>query len=236
MNWDWGWLSFLANPWFVVPWYFVGLVGAVWVAYDTSTANTRLAKAMKWAWPILVLFFSVIGIALYLWTSRPPGIGQKQGEEKKQVLEQYTSSKLKKVTGAVSHCVAGDGLGIMTAMVIARLIGMKFWQEFWFEYGLGFVFGWFIFQLKSMTMMTQSKSKALAMAFRAEFFSMLAVMPGMGIVMGFITPLVMGEQPKPYTFAFWGFGALGLLVGFILTYPENGMLIKIGWKHGTSAH
>lgn len=89
---------------------------------------------------------------------------------------------MKKVTGAASHCVAGDGLRIVTAMIIARLIGMKFWQEFWFEYGAGFVFGWLIFQYKSMTKMTQSVIRRLAMAFRAEFFPMLAVMPGMGIV------------------------------------------------------
>lgn len=236
MNLDWGFLAFLGSPWFVVPWYVIGAAGATWVIYDTSKVNTRLAKAMKWAWPILVLFFSVIGLALYWWSSRPPGIGRKQGEERKQMLEQYSSSTIKKVTGSVSHCVAGDGLGIMTAMVIARLIGMKFWQEFWFEYVLGFAFGWFIFQFKSMTMMTQSKLKAIGMAGRAEFFSMLAVMPGMGMVMGFVTPLVMGEQPKPYTFAFWGFGALGLMVGFLLTYPENWLLVRMGWKHGTSAH
>jgi hypothetical protein len=60
------------------------------------------------------------------------------------------------VTGSVIHCVAADGAGIMTAMVIA---GSK---------------------------MTDSVGKALWMGGRAEFFSMITVMAGMGIGMGFL--------------------------------------------------
>ena len=37
------------------------------------------------------------------------------------------------------------------------------------------------------------------MAFRAEFFSMLTVMAGMGAVMTYVTPLVSTSQPKPLT-------------------------------------
>ena len=32
--------------------------------------------------------------------------------------------------------------------------------------------------------------------------------------------------------AFWGIGAPGLLVGFVVTCPMNGWLVRIGWKHG----
>ena len=56
----------------------------------------------------------------------------------------------------------------------------------------------------------------------------------MGAVMAFVTPLAVGEQPLPDTFAFWGFAALGLFVGFVVTYPMNLILVKIGWKHGTA--
>jgi hypothetical protein len=84
-------------------------------------------------------------------------------------------------------------------------------------------------------MMTDSKARALAMAFRAEFFSMLTVMGGMGAVMAYVTPAVVGMQPKPTTAAFWGFGMFGLLVGYVFTFPMNWMLVKIGWKHGMGA-
>ena len=227
-----GFLSFLAEPWFIIPWYAFGFVAAVWMTYDAYVNNTLLGAAMKWSWPIIILFFSVIGLAVYWWTSRPPKIGQKEGEEKKKAFEEYVSPMPKKVAGSVNHCVGGDGLGIMTAMVAARIWNFSFWEEFWFEYAVGFAFGWFIFQLRAMMNMTDSVLKALWMAGRAEFFSMMTVMAGMGAVMGFVTPLVVGEQPNPTTYAFWGFGMLGLLAGFVLTYPMNWMLVKIGWKHG----
>jgi Domain of unknown function (DUF4396) len=224
--------SFLTDPAFVITWYAFGIVAALWVVFDAYRVNRPLMPAMKWAWPIIVVFFSVIGVALYVVTSRPPGIGKLQGEEQKRRFKEYVDSTYKKVTGSVIHCVGGDGLGIITAMVVSRLLGLSFWQEFWFEYAVGFAFGWFIFQYKAMSMMTDSTAKALWMGGRAEFFSMITVMGGMGAVMGYVTPLVAGEQPKPDTFAFWGFSALGLLVGFIVTYPMNWVLVKMKWKHG----
>lgn len=117
------------------------------------------------------------------------------------------------MVGSTIHCVGGDGLGIMTAMVVTRLIGLGFWAEFWIEYAVGFAFGWLIFQTWSMREQGNSWLKALWMGGRAEFFSLITVMVGMGLVMRFVTPAVVGERPPPTTAAFWGFGALGLLVG-----------------------
>lgn len=230
---SWSFLSFLGEPWFVIPWYAVGLAGVWLVIYDVRNHNTVLKPAMKWAWPVIVLFFSVIGIALYFLTARAPGIGElKDEEQKEKAHNEYEKSMWRRVNGASSHCVAGDGFGIMTAMVIARAGGLSFWQEFWFEYVVGFAIGWFVFQRKSMTMMTGDLGKQLAMAFRAELFSMLTVMGGMGAVMTYVTPSVATAQPKPLTAAFWGFGMLGLLVGYVLTFPMNWLLVMIGWKHG----
>ena len=80
--------------------------------------------------------------------------------------------------------------------------------------------------------MADTPLQALWMGGRAEFFSMMTVMAGMGAVMVFVTPRVVGEQPLPATFAFWGFGALGLFIGFLVTYPMNWILVRMGWKHG----
>ncbi|CAN5429301.1 hypothetical protein BH20VER3_BH20VER3_03340 [soil metagenome] len=134
---DTGFLSFLAESWFVISWYAIGFLGAVWVLYDSYVLNKQVNAALKWAWPIIIFFFSVIGIGLYLWTCRPPKIEEVEGEEEKQRHHEYVSSPLRKVTGSVIHCVGGDGLGIMTAMVITRIINISFWGEFWFEYAVG---------------------------------------------------------------------------------------------------
>jgi hypothetical protein len=225
-------LTFLTDPMFVIPWYGFGVLAAGWVLYDTLTHNQYVNDPLKAGWPIIVTFFSVIGLILYLWTCRPPGIANRTGENAKQLHHDYVKAKWKRVTGSVIHCVGGDGLGIMTAMVIARLLDFSFWSEFWFEYAVGFAFGWFVFQFWAMRNMGNAPLEALWKGGRAEFFSMITVMIGMGLVMRFVTPEVVGHSPKPDTASFWGFASLGLLVGAIVTYPMNWWLVSIGWKHG----
>ncbi len=228
-------LRFVVQPVFVVPWYAVGAIAAVWVLYDTFTANRHVTPALKAAWPVIVLFFSVIGLALYIGSCRPPhvrSIQTRSGDEARRVHHAFTADTWKKVVGSDIHCVGGDGLGIMSAMVVTRLAGFSFWPEFWTEYAVGFAFGWFLFQVPAMRHMGHSWRTAIWKGGRAEFFSMSTVMLGMGLVMRFVTPSLVGHPPSPSTAAFWGLGALGLMVGFISTYPMNWWLVKIGWKHG----
>ena len=229
-----GWLWFLAEPWFVVPFYAIGVAGAVWVVWDAYHVNTALKAAMRWAWPIIVFFFGPVGLALYFLTARAPGIGSiEDPEEKMQRHNDYArANAFRRTTGSVIHCVGGDGIGIITAMVLARVASLSFWQEWWFEYLGGYLLGTLIFQYKAMSMHADSWPQAIYMAFRGEWYSMLSVMAGMGIVMGYITPLAVTSQPHPDTFAFWGFASLGLFVGFVLTYPMNWLEIKVGYKHG----
>lgn len=230
---DLSWLSFLAEPWFVIPWYALGIASAAWAIHDMNQHNRQVDLAVKWAWPIILVFFSLIGLAFYLTTSRPPRIGEvASDDEQAKVFAEYSASTFRKVTGSVIHCVGGDGLGIVSAMVLARVTGMSFWQEYWLEYAVGYAFGWFLFQYLAMSMMSDSVPRILWMAARGEFFSMLTVMAGMGFVMGCVTPLVVGEQPNPGTFGFWGFAFLGLFVGFLVTFPMNWLLVRAGYKHG----
>lgn len=81
---DLGWLAFLAEPWFVIVFYAIGVAGAAAIVWDAYHLNTQLKPAMKWAWPIIVFFFGPVGLALYWFTARPPGIGQVDDAQQKQ--------------------------------------------------------------------------------------------------------------------------------------------------------
>lgn len=225
-------LNFLGDPLFVGAWYGVGIVAAAWVLYDSFHANRHVSVALKAGWPIFIVFFSVIGLALYWCSCRPPHIGALDGEAARQAHAAFVQARWKKVVGSVIHCVSGDGLGIISAMVVTRLMRFPFWEDFWIEYVVGFAFGWFIFQYWAMRAMGHSPLGALWRGGRAEFFSMITVMLGMGLVMRYVTPAVVGAPPLPNTAAFWGFASLGLLAGSILTFPVNWRLVAIGWKHG----
>jgi hypothetical protein len=225
-------LQFLEYPPFVISWFVFGILAAVWLIVDEYKVNTYVQAVLKTAWPVILFFFSAIGLILYILSCRPPGIGKMHGKKAEAYHHLYTSYQWKRVTGSVMHCIAGDGLGILSAMIMARFLRFDFWPEFWLEYTAGFIFGWLIFQYLAQRKMGHGIGESLWRAFRAEFFSMMTVMLGMGLVMYFVTPSVTGTRPLPDTYAFWGFVSLGLFVGMLFTYPMNWWLVRIGWKHG----
>lgn len=63
---DWEFLRFLSDPAFLLAWYGFGVAAAGWVVYDTFTANRNVMAALKAAWPINCIFFSVLGLVFSL--------------------------------------------------------------------------------------------------------------------------------------------------------------------------
>jgi hypothetical protein len=183
-------------------------------------------KSLKDGLPIIFIFFSVVGLFLYILTCRPIGLSCLKPKIYKKVSEKkyrhrYVSTTVSKVTGSVIHCVAGDGLGIMTAMVIGRYMGLNFRSEFAAEYITGFLFGWILFQYTAMRSMGNTRLQALWKGGRAEFFSMITLMSGMLLIAKFIQLRIISIPPLPGTYAFWGLASLALFVGTIVTYPMN---------------
>lgn len=88
-------LRFLAQPAVVIPWYGIGAVAAIWVLYDTFTANRDVGPALEAAWPIMVLFLSFPGVVLYVASCRPKHIGsirKRDGdEEAKRVHHEFVA-------------------------------------------------------------------------------------------------------------------------------------------------
>jgi hypothetical protein len=187
---------FLTKAAFVLSWYGFGAAAAIWIVHDAFTANRHVMPALKAGWPIIALFFSVIGLVLYLTSCRPPGIGRKHGEETKQYHSAFVADRGKKVVGSDIHCVAGDGLDIISAIVVCRWLGLSFWPEFWIRYAVGFLFGWFIFQYGCLRAMGAPPKRALWNGGRVEFFSMMTVMLGMGLVKRYVTPVAAGSRPR----------------------------------------
>ncbi len=154
--------------------------GSVRHVHRQSAGHARIEAA----WPIIVLFVSVIGAVLYLRSCRPRHIGSiwndAGAEDASRTHREFVAEKWKQVVGSDIHCVAGDGLGSVTAMIVMRLLGFGFWPEIWTEYVVGFAFGWLLFQAPAMHHMGMPWMTAIWKGGRAEFFSMVTVMLGMG--------------------------------------------------------
>lgn len=109
---------------FVITRYVVGAIAVGGVLRDTFTANKPVTPVLKAAWPIIVLFFSIIDFALYVWSCRPKQIGSIQkrsgDDEAKRIHHDRIADTWKKIAGSGIHSVGGDALGIISAMIVTR--------------------------------------------------------------------------------------------------------------------
>ncbi|MFE9128591.1 DUF4396 domain-containing protein [Streptomyces sp. NPDC007148] len=201
-------------------WFIQVVIGVLFVAIDIHT--TPEATVMKWGFVIITAFSGLFGALLYVLSCREPLPG---------THEQYVSAKWRQVVGSTMHCVAGDGIGILAAKVLTSGAGLPMWADVLCEYGLGFLFGWTVFQALFMKGMFGSYRTSLSKTFIAELLSMNAVMGGMTAVMvPWLTHDMAATHPTGPRF--WFVMSIALCTGFLVALPMNWWLVDHGLKHG----
>ncbi len=202
-------------------WFLLTAVAFGFVAVDIR--STPVPPVMKWGFVLLTAYTGPIGAFLYVLGCREPLPG---------LHERYISARWRQVLGSTMHCVAGDGVGILAGAIIASFLTLARSLEIALEYGLGFGFGWTIFQALFMRGMAGgSYRRALASTFLPEFLSMNLVMTGMVLIASLGRTMVRGRF-SPLTPEFWFVMSMALLAGFVTAYPINWWLVAKGLKHG----
>ncbi len=202
-------------------WFLLTAISLLFVAADIR--STPASPVLKWGFILLTAYTGPVGAFLYVLGCREPLPG---------LHERYVATRWRQVLGSTMHCVAGDGVGILTGAVVASLFHLTRRTDVGLEYVLGFAFGWTIFQALFMRRMAGgSYGGALASAFFPELLSMNCLMAGMVPA----KPLAMASIPAsrdPSEPSFWFIMSMALLVGFITAYPMNWWLVSRHMKHG----
>ena len=202
-------------------WFLLTAMALGFVAIDIR--STPVSPVMKWGFVLLTAYTGPIGAFLYVLGCREPLSG---------LHEDYIAARWRQVLGSTMHCVAGDGVGILAGAVVGSYLTLTRPLEIALEYGLGFGFGWTIFQALFMRDMAGgSYRRALATTFLPEFLSMNLVMTGMMLVAS-LGRALLGREPSPLTPEFWFIMSMALLAGFVTAYPINWWLVAKGLKHG----
>jgi hypothetical protein len=202
-------------------WFLLAGMSVLFVAIDIRT--TPESPVLKWGFVLVTAYTCVFGAFLYVLGYREPLPG---------LHERYVAAPWRQTLGSTMHCVAGDGVGILAGAVLASVLGLAGTAEVVVEYILGFGFGWTIFQALFMREMAGgSYSRSLTSTFFPELLSMNLLMAGMvPTVMAFRMQISSGTDP--ITPGFWFVMSIGLLVGFVITYPMNWWLVANHLKHG----
>ena len=202
-------------------WFVLTAMALGFVAIDMRAAP--VSPVMKWGFVLLTAYTGPIGAFLYVLGCREPLPG---------LHERYIATRWRQVLGSTMHCVAGDGVGILAGAVVASYLTLNRPLEIALEYGLGFGFGWTIFQALFMRDMAGgSYRRALATTFLPEFLSMNLVMTGMMLIAS-LGRNAIGGRFSPLTPEFWFVMSMALLFGFLTAYPINWWLVAKGLKHG----
>lgn len=208
---------------FLLIWFSLALLSALYVGWDQYRHNPE-PVVMKWGFILVTLYMGPFGMLLYVLADKEPRPGEH---------ERFIAPLWKQGVGSTIHCVAGDATGIILAAVVTASLGLPMWLDLIVEYLAGFSFGLFIFQSLFMkSMMGGSYLENVRKSFLPEFISMNFMMAGMAPVMSF---LMMGRDMRamePTELLFWGVMSLGVMAGFILAYPANVWMVKVGLKHG----
>ena len=222
-----GWLT-------VVSWIFIslGLLSAAIIAADIFLLGYREhMKIMEAVWLLTALYAGPLGLVAYARWGRPMSrkwMDANGGMRRKPFWAGTAVS--------ATHCGAGCVLGDLIAewVVFAAglaLAGLALPVEYPFDFVLALAWG-ILFQYFVIAPMRQLPvSEGLKLAAKADVLALSAFEIGLFGWMA-IMQLVLFKSPGLPTdsAAFWFLMQVGMLIGFVTTYPVNWWLIRHGIK------
>ena len=127
----------------------------------------------------------------------------------------------------------GDILGPLIVLGFGlTLLGTVLFAEYAAEFTLAYVFG-IAFQYFPIRWMRHvSPGEALIDAVKADTLSLVAFEVGMFAWMAIAYYILVPWHPRPNSAVFWFMMQIGMICGFLTTYPANWLLIRWGIKKG----
>lgn len=193
---------------------------------------------MNLVWPITALYFSIFGLWGYVRAGRRMTKSATAGRSGHTRMAERSRSAPTFTQAAISdsHCGAGCVLGDIVAEFSLfalgwTLVGSTLYAEYAADLVLAWLFGiaFQYFAIKPMSNL--SPAQALVAAMKSDTLSILTFEVGLFAWMG-LTFFVFFPQPhlQPTEPCFWLMMQIGMILGFITSYPSNWWLIKAGWK------
>lgn len=217
-------------PWLnVVSWLSIalGIGTAAFIAADIARRPQPM-KIMNIVWPVTGLYFPVIGFRLYTAIGRLMRPDAPTAEQS----QSYWKSIFLSATHCAAGCVIGDIIGAPTIFATGwTLLGQRLYAEYATEFALAYSFG-IAFQYFPIRAMRQvAPHEAVRDAVKADTLALTAFEIGLFAWMGVVYFVLMAPHPpEASTAIFWFMMQIGMVLGFLTTYPANWLLVRWGVK------
>ena len=227
-----------------ISWIFLGLGGiTALILVAEVVRHPQHMRIMNVVWPITGLYFPVIGLLFYRRFGRPTAAGDHEHSHEMpndQMAHESAHESLtppaKEVFLSASHCGSGCVIGdIIGAPIVfftgLTLLGSRLFAEYLVEFVLAYILGVAFQYFPIRAMRHVSPGQAIADAVKADTLSLVAFQVGMFAWMAIMYYLLMpGHPPGANSPIFWFMFQIGMVLGFLTSWPANQFLIKQGIK------
>jgi hypothetical protein len=212
----------------------LGLLTALAIAFDV-TAHPQRMKIMNVVWPITGLYLPVVGWWLYADMARREPMSMPMDVMDMNAAHGGRSFR-KSVFVSTTHCAAGCVIGdIIGAPIVFwtgwTLFGERLYAEYVVLFVLAYAFGIAFQYLPIRVMRRLSRRAALLEAIKADTLSLTAFEIGLFAWMA-VVYFQFVPRPELTSPTYWFMMQIGMVLGFIASYPPNWYLVRSGVKPG----
>ena len=211
----------------------VAFACALTIVFDVVVRGYRqMMGVMEWVWPITTIYLGPLSLWAYFRYGRQysPKFQHEHG------LDGPNAPHWMRVAISTSHCGAGCTLGDIIAETLIFAFALTlFGATIWASYGLDYLFAFslgVVFQYFALTQMGIRGVKELGKrTAQADLYSLTAFEIGLFVWMG-LNYFVFFTDPhlEANSIVFWFMMQVGMIIGFLTSYPANVWLIKRGVK------
>jgi len=211
----------------------LGIVTAAVITVDVIAHPQRM-RIMNVVWPVTGLYFPLIGLWFYRSLGRPMAVDASPEHMMHMEKQPFWKSIFTSSTHCGAGCVLGDILGAPIVFAAGwTLFGMRLFADYAVEFLLAYCFGIAFQYLAIKSMREVTPRQALIGAVKADTLSLIAYEIGMFGWLAVVVFLLLPKQGLNPTMAvFWFMMQIGMILGFVTTYPANWLLVKWGVKSG----
>lgn len=211
-----------------------GIISALWIAADVMAGHRQRMTIMNVVWPLTALYSGPLGLWAYYRVGRAMAARTRPGMHEPGQEREARSLAAAAAIGT-THCGSGCCLGDIAAewLLLAFplvLFGRRIFGAWLVDYVLAYLFGiaFQYFTIKPMRKL--STSAALWAAVKADTASLTAWQLGMYGWMAIATFVIFGHELDGTSPVFWFMMQIGMLAGFLTSWPVNAWLIRKGLK------
>lgn len=210
---------------------------ALVIAIDLASGHRQHMWIMNLVWPITALYAGPLALWAYFKAGRLSAHKRMQAEKARGEEPASKRKPFWQMVGvADSHCGAGCALGDIAGgwIIFAgafQIAGLSLWPEYIADYVLAFILGIAFQYFTIAPLRGLGVREGLIAALKADTLTLTAFELGlfgwMAIVQFVFFPI---GRLHPDTPVYWFLMQIGMMLGFLTSYPVNVWLLKAGIK------